>query len=259
MANSARTAVFLSLLLLGAPVLAQPPDPRAQPKVPAPGAAPPAPAASPTPPAPAPTAPGASSSPPATPATGAAPQTDPGVGETQIRSLEEQVNDLKERIFRSKARLILLQEAVLSGQVSGAYAVLYHKNTMGSAFKLEQATYHLDGSPIYSPSDPSELEKKREFPVFQGAIVPGNHTISVYLVYRGASALFPYWQGYQFKIKSSYTFHFEVGKITSIKVVGFEKGGVTTDMKDRPSVRFDVDVQKMTKGSTPRTPEAGTK
>ena len=186
---------------------------------------------------------------------------DPGY-QARLRGLEEKVNELKEKVFSSKARLVLLQEAVLHGSVTGAYALLMHKNTMGGAYKLEYASYHLDGQPIYQPTDTTELEKKAEFPIFNGAIVPGSHTVSVYLVYRGASNVFAYWQGYQFKIKSSFTFHFEEGKITNIKVVGYEKGGVTVDMKDRPAVRFDVDVQKVTKSSAqglgPAAAPAGT-
>ena len=169
--------------------------------------------------------------------------------QVKLRGLEEKVNELKEKVFRSKARLVLLQEAVLHGSVTGAYALLVHKNTMGSSFKLEYASYHLDGQPIYQPTDTTELEKKAEFPIFNGAIVPGQHTVSVYLAYRGASSVFAYWQGYQFKIKSSFTFHYEEGKITQIKIVGYEKGGVTIDLKDRPAVRFDVDVQKVTQSS----------
>ena len=44
---------------------------------------------------------------------------------TRVKTLEEQVVDLKEKIFRTKARLLLLQETVLGGDLSqGARAVL---------------------------------------------------------------------------------------------------------------------------------------
>ena len=32
--------------------------------------------------------------------------------------------------------------------------------------------------------------------------------------------------------------------MTTIKVVGFEKGGITADIKDSPAIRYDVDVQR---------------
>jgi hypothetical protein len=169
----------------------------------------------------------------------------------QLRSLEERVNDLKEKIFRSKARLQLLQEAVLHGTITGARAVLVHKNEMSGSFKLEQIQYALDGAPIYNHQDAESDPKGNkdvqsdEFEIFNGSIVPGSHQISVYLVYRGNGyGVFSYLSQYQFKIKSSYTFTAEEGKQTTVKIVGFEKGGLATELKDRPAVRYDVEVSK---------------
>ncbi len=164
----------------------------------------------------------------------------------KIKSLEERVNELKEKIFRSKARLMLLRETVLDGVISGAKANITHRNEMGGVFVLEQVAYSLDGSSIFSKVDvDGDLANREEFEVFNGNIVPGNHSISVYLVYRGHGyGIFSYLSGYKFRIRSSYSFTAEEGKLTSVKIVGFEKGGITTDLKDRPSVRFDVDVKK---------------
>ena len=160
----------------------------------------------------------------------------------KIRELEERVNELKMKIFQSKARLLSLQEAVLHGIITGASAVLIHRNIMGGSYKLIQATYHLDGAPIFNKVDESgDLDKKKEFKLFNGTIKPGPHTLSVYLVYQGAGFL-PYLNKYKFRLKSSYTFPVEEGKITRIKIVGYEKGGVWEDWKNRPSVRYDVEV-----------------
>jgi hypothetical protein len=69
----------------------------------------------------------------------------------------------------------------------------------------------------------------------------------VNLVYAGNGfGIFSYLKGYRFKIRSSYTFSAEEGKFTEIKVVGFERGGITTDLRERPTVRYDVDVMKDT-------------
>jgi hypothetical protein len=32
--------------------------------------------------------------------------------------------------------------------------------------------------------------------------------------------------------------------VTTVKVVGYEKGGLTTELKDRPAVRYDVEVTR---------------
>lgn len=165
----------------------------------------------------------------------------------KVRGLEEQVNELKEKIFRTKARLLLLQETVIGGDItSGAKAILVHRNEMGSSFVLESVAYALDGAPIYTKVDQEgELDKREEFELFNGRIVPGNHQISVKLTYRGhGGPLFSYLDGFKFKVQSSYTFNAEGGKVTTVKIVGYEKGGITTDLKDRPAVRYDVEVER---------------
>ncbi|WP_248360237.1 dihydrolipoamide acetyltransferase [Anaeromyxobacter oryzae] len=165
----------------------------------------------------------------------------------QVRTLEERVSDLKEKIFRTKARLMNLQEMVIGGDITtGSKAVLVHRNEMGASFYLESVAYALDGAPVYTKVDvEGDLEKREEFEIFNGRIVPGNHQISVQLVYRGHGfGVFSYLEGYKFKVQSSYTFNAEPGKVNTIKVVGFEKGGITAELKDRPAVRYDVDVQR---------------
>ncbi len=166
---------------------------------------------------------------------------------SRVKTLEEQVSDLKEKIFRTKARLLLLQETVLGGDLSsGARAVLFHRNEMGSSFVLESVAYALDGAPIFTKVDVNgDLDKREEFEIFNGRIVPGQHQVAVRLVYRGNGyGVFSYLEGYKFKVQSSYTFNAEATKVTTVHVVGFEKGGLTTDLKERPAVRYDIEVSR---------------
>jgi hypothetical protein len=167
--------------------------------------------------------------------------------QTRVKTLEEQVVDLKEKIYRTKARLLLLQETVLGGDLSsGARAVLVHKNDMGGTFALESVAYALDGAPILTRTDKDgDLSKRPEFEIFNGRIVPGQHQVAVKLVYRGHGfGVFSYLEGYKFTVSSSYTFTAEPAKVTTVKVVGYEKGGLTTELKDRPAVRYDVEVTR---------------
>ena len=167
--------------------------------------------------------------------------------QTRVKTLEEQVVDLKEKIYRSKARLLLLQETVLGGDLSsGARAVLVHKNEMGGTFALESVAYALDGAPILTRSDKDgDLANRPEFEIFNGRIVPGQHQVAVKLIYKGKGfGVFSYLEGYKFTVSSSYTFSAEPGKVTTVKVVGYEKGGLTTELKDRPAVRYDVEVNR---------------
>ena len=165
----------------------------------------------------------------------------------KLRDIEERVNDLKEKIFQSKARLIQLQEVVLHGTISGAKAKIVHRNEMGASFSLIRAQYSLDGTPIFNRRDSGEgeLSDADEIEIFNGTVAPGNHQISVYLEYRGNGfGIFSYLNEYKFKIKSGYTFTAEEGRVTSVRVVGFEKGGITTELTERPTVRYDIETTR---------------
>jgi hypothetical protein len=182
-----------------------------------------------------------------------------GAFDTKVRTLEEQVTDLKERVFRTKARLLLLQETVLGGDLSvGARAVLMHRNEMGGSFILESVAYALDGAPIFTKSDVSgDLSKRQQFEIFNGRIVPGQHQVAVKLAYRGHGfGVFSYLEGYKFRVQSSYTFTAEPGRVTELKVVGFERGGITSDLKDKPAVRYDIAVTRDTSKPNPAPPSA---
>jgi hypothetical protein len=173
----------------------------------------------------------------------------------KLHELEEKVVGLKERIFKTKTRLILLREQILHNVIAEARVVIVHNNDMSNAFTLEQVIYELDGEKIYySDNQGGVLDEKREFEVFNGNRLPGNHRLSVELIYRGNGTLFSYIDGYVFKIRSSYTFFAAKGRISRIKVVGFEKGGITTDLEQKPYVRYEVQQLRYT-GDKPVTEE----
>ena len=173
----------------------------------------------------------------------------------KLHELEEKVIGIKERIFKTKTRLILLREQILHNVIAEARVVIVHNNDMSNAFTLEQVIYELDGEKIYySDNQGGVLDEKREFEVFNGNRLPGNHRLNVELIYRGNGTLFSYIDGYVFKIRSSYTFFAAKGRISRIKVVGFEKGGITTDLEQKPYVRYEVQQLRYT-GDKPVTEE----
>ena len=165
---------------------------------------------------------------------------DAGGYSVRLRDLEQRINELKEQIFRSKARLALLAETVLQGVVAGAQAHITHHDEMGSSYKLVRVVYALDGAPIFNKADESgALSEREDFDIYNGSIVPGEHTLTVSLQYRGHGyGIFSYLQGYRFNINSSYTFTASEGKMTDLRVVGYEKGGPTTPLEERPQVQF---------------------
>jgi nucleoid-associated protein YgaU len=244
-----------------------------------PPAAPPAPAASATVSAQTPAAAPAAAPAPAAPAAQPAPaagQVDPaaatavpaaapgatemdaGTYSVRLRDLEHSVNELKEQIFRSKARLSLLAETVLQGVVAGAQARIVHENKMGNSYKLVKVVYALDGAPILNKADEEgELGEREEFDVYNGSIVPGDHTLTVELEYRGHGyGIFSYLKGYRFKVTSSHTFTAGEGKVTTLHIVGYEKGGPTAPLEERPAVRYVERVDTPTATPAAAVPEA---
>ncbi len=165
---------------------------------------------------------------------------DAGTYGVRLRDLEQRINELKEQIFRSKARLSLLAETVLQGVVAGSQARIVHENKMGSSYKLVKVVYALDGAPIFNKADEEgSLGDREEFDVYNGSIVPGEHTLTVKLEYRGHGfGIFSYLKGYRFKVSSSHTFTAPEGKAATLRVVGYEKGGPTAPLEDRPAIRY---------------------
>jgi hypothetical protein len=160
----------------------------------------------------------------------------------ELKTVETQVDALKEKVFRSKARLLLLEEKVIRGVVSGAKAVLRHVNTLGPAYALDSITYYFDGNPIYQKTDAGTkgtLSKERRVEIFESNIPPGNHTLSVTGVIKGkGSGLFSYLSDYSFQFSSSYSFIAEDGNTTRLDSVLYKKGGILADYVEGPAVDF---------------------
>lgn len=168
-----------------------------------------------------------------------------GAGEgaytVRLRALEKNVNELKEQVFRTKARLNLLKETVLGGVIGAARAVIHHKNEVGSNYRLVRVVYALDGVQIFSKVDESgRLFEAQEFDVYNGAIQPGSHTLSVVMEYRGNSraGIFTYTEGYKFTARGSHSFAAGEQKSITLTVVGKETGNLTTQYEDRLATEF---------------------
>ena len=160
----------------------------------------------------------------------------------ELLSVEEKVHSLKERVFRSKATLQLLKEIVVQGASSGSRATVWHVNNLGKAYKLESIAYYLDGQGKFTKADAEgALDDMREFKVFEGAVPPGTHNITVALQLRGSGlGVFSYVDAYTFNVQSSTSFTAEEGKSCTIKVVADERKGVGSSFTERPNVSFET-------------------
>ncbi len=247
-------ALMTSVSSAGA-LAAPPPPPPAKPKAPATAApASPVTPAKPTvvkpttaakPAAKPATTPSTTATPKAPDAKSTAPASDPSVRQSEvygdrIEGLSVEVDDLKDKIFRSKARLALLRETVLKGVMAGSRVVIAHRNLMGSGFRLVKMVYIMDGAQIYARSDESGgLDSEDELVIYDGNLPPGAHNVTIELTYKGHGyGVFAYLSGYTFDSRSSHSFTAPENGAVKLSSVGFERGNLTTEMKDRPSVNW---------------------
>lgn len=160
----------------------------------------------------------------------------------RMRRLEQKTQALKERAWQLKARVQLLKEQLIGGGV-GAQALVAHANEMGSSFRLIKLVYTLDGTQVFIRTDETaeDLYKTKAFDVFAGPIAPGNHTLAVAATYRGHGyGVFEYLSKYTFTARGNSTFIAGEGKLSKVDCRGYEKGGATTPLENRPAVECKV-------------------
>lgn len=160
----------------------------------------------------------------------------------ELLTIEEQVHTLKEQVFRAKATLQLLKEIVIAADSSGSRATIMHVNKLGKGYVVESVSYFLDGQGKFAKADPTgELDNNKEFKVFDGAIPPGNHQLTVNMKLRGNGfGIFSYVKDYNFDVQSSTAFVAEEGKSCSVKVITNERGGIGRSFTERPNVSFET-------------------
>lgn len=187
---------------------------------------------------PAPATTGTPAAPP-TAATGAAPM-DGATYAVRLRDLQQRIDQLKEQIRRSHTRLSLLSDTILSGGASGSRATIRFENKLSSQFRVNRALVVLDGAVQYNKTDRSGvLAEQKVIPIFNGSIPPGDHTVQVLINLRGHGyGVFSYLRGYRFEVRSSHSFTAVEGKTTRLRILAYEKGGVTTPLEERPAIRY---------------------
>lgn len=158
----------------------------------------------------------------------------------RLDGLQREVNDLKDKIFRTKARLSMLRETVLRGVLAGSRVILAHRNLMGTGFRLVKIIYYMDGAQIFARADETgALDSEDELVIYDGNLPPGPHTVTVELTYKGHGyGVFSYLGGYTFESRSTHTFTAPESAAVKVASSGFERGNVTTEMKDRPALDF---------------------
>ncbi len=162
-----------------------------------------------------------------------------------LREIDREMTALSNDLTQAHTRLQQLTATVLS-QVGGggAQLIIEHQNDMGSTFRLARATYSLDGATIGTRVDENgSLAEQHTFPVFDGRITSGEHTLTVSLEYQGNGfGIFSYIRGYTFRARSVQAFSVPEGRGLRLTVVGYERGGATVAVEERPAIRYTQQV-----------------
>jgi hypothetical protein len=193
-----------------------------------------------------PGAPTPGSSPRARTRPGAKPAIDGATYQVRLRDLQQRVDTLKEQIRRSHTRLSLLSDTILATGGSGSRAVIQLDSRLSGQFMITRALVLLDGAVQYNKQNQKgAISEQRSLPIFDGSIPPGDHTVQVLLNLRGTGyGVFSYVRGYRFEVRSSHSFTAVDGKTSRLRIVAYEKGGVTTPLEERPAVRYLEKVQE---------------
>ncbi len=203
---------------------------------PVPTAPAPAPAVTAPTPAPAPTV--TAPAPAATPVAGAPAR--PASPVIVLRDIDREMTALGNDITASHARLREITAMVLEQSGGGAQLIIDHQNDMGSTFRLVRASYSLDGAAIATRADDNgSLADLQSFAVYNGRVAQGEHTLTVSLEYQGNGyGIFSYIRGYTFRARSVQNFTVPEGRALRLTVVGYERGGATAAVEERPAIRY---------------------
>jgi len=158
-----------------------------------------------------------------------------------IREVDRINTALSSDITAAHTRLQAITAQVLAGSgAGGAQLVVDHRNEMGSTFRLVRATYSLDGVAVSSRVDENgSLADQQTFAVYNGRVPSGEHTLTVNLEYQGNGfGIFSYLRGYTFRARSVQSFQVPESRALRLQVVGYERGGSTTAVEERPSIRY---------------------
>ncbi len=157
-----------------------------------------------------------------------------------LRDIDREMTSLSNDITASHSRLREITSMVLEQSGGGAQLIIDHQNEMGSTFRLVRASYSLDGAAIATRTDDNgSLADLTGFAVYNGRVAQGEHTLTVSLEYQGNGyGIFSYIRGFTFRARSVQNFTVPEGRALHLTVVGYERGGATAAIEERPAIRY---------------------
>jgi outer membrane protein OmpA-like peptidoglycan-associated protein len=115
---------------------------------------------------------------------------------------------------------------------------LRHTNGLDESYRLESISWWLDGAALATWRGVEE-QPTPEIQLHPVELEPGMHSLAVTVVYVGDSDLFPYVNGYRFRMRARMVIDARPGYVVQLTSSAFEEEGLTVNWRDRP--RFKID------------------
>jgi hypothetical protein len=118
----------------------------------------------------------------------------------------------------------------------GVPAVVQVHNQMGKRFKLTEVVVMLDAVEVSRVKAPAGAELQNDFRAFEGPVPPGEHAVSVTLIYEGRNTgVIKYMDNYHFRGESSGAFTVAAGdkRPASLDVIARERKGMNVPFEKK--------------------------
>lgn len=121
------------------------------------------------------------------------------------------------------------------------HADVVFKNETGNSFLLRRVAMAIDGQPFathtIADGDPAATEQRLGVATLAG----GEHDVVVEADYQGNGyGVFAYLKGYRFKARLAYHLELPDARPRRIRCIGYEAGGPTTPLEERPQIRCEL-------------------
>ena len=122
----------------------------------------------------------------------------------------------------------------------GTIAIAF-EDTLGGTFALDEIAVSLDGKAVLAcGGNGARLDARSPVALWRGSAGPGEHEISLRVVYRGQGAgIFSYLEGYTFDVRSTHEVDLPPAGFVSVQAIAREGGGPMTPLEERPQVRWE--------------------
>lgn len=119
-------------------------------------------------------------------------------------------------------------------------AELAFRNEMGASFRLLRVTMWIDGQQVATHAAEGEAA---DFALGNASVGGGDHELAVQADYQGNGyGVFSYLKGYRFKAFARYPIELPDARSRVLRCIGYEKGGATTPLEERPQIRCETTI-----------------